>query len=80
MHSHPEKWAAILARQTGVDAADYLAWRKQEVVPPRLVAVDDKAISDQRGAAELFAKAGLIDRTVDLSAFWDRRYTKLLGG
>jgi sulfonate transport system substrate-binding protein len=80
MHGHSEQWATILASQTGVNAADYLAWRKQEVLPPRLVAVDDKAIADQRGAAAVFAKAGVIEKPIDLSVFWDKRFTKLLGG
>lgn len=79
-HTHPDQWAKILASQTGVDAADYLAWRKHEVQSPRLVAVDDKAIADQRGAAAIFAKAGVIDKPMDLSIFWDKRFSKLLGG
>ncbi|MFT3966162.1 MAG: ABC transporter substrate-binding protein [Sphingobium sp.] len=80
MHAHSDEWATILAAQTGVGRADYLEWRRQEKSPPQLVPVDDRAIREQAEAAATFARAGLIEKPLDLRHFWDRRFTALLNG
>lgn len=75
---HDAEWAATLDHTTGIDKAYFLEWRKFRTGPARLVAVDDQAIRDQQGAAEVFRKAGVIDAAFTPGDFWDRRYGALL--
>jgi sulfonate transport system substrate-binding protein len=78
MESNDAAWAAILAKATGIDQSYYLDWRRQKKTPNRLVAIDDKAIADQQGAADLFRRFGVAQGSFDAKPLWDRRFDALL--
>jgi sulfonate transport system substrate-binding protein len=78
MESHDEEWADILAKATGIDRSYYLEWRRLKKTKTRLVPIDDKAIADQQGAADLFRRFGVAQGGFDAKALWDRRFNTLL--
>jgi sulfonate transport system substrate-binding protein len=78
MESHDEQWAEILAKATGIDQSYYLEWRRLKKTKTRLVPIDDKAIADQQGAADLFRRFGVAKGGFDAAALWDRRFNGLL--
>lgn len=78
MESHDEQWADILAKSTGIDHSYYLEWRRLKKNPTRLVPIDDKAIADQQGAADLFRRFGVAHGAFDGRPLWDRRFGPLL--
>ena len=62
---HIEAYAALMARETGLDAAlwrDVLTRRHSLPVP-----VDARLITDQQATADRYHRAGLIDRQIDVT-------------
>lgn len=78
IEENDDAWATILAKETGIDKAFYLAWRAQRETSARLVAIDDKAIADQQSAADLFRRFGVAQDKFDAGPLWDRRFNALL--
>lgn len=67
-------WAGKVADAIGVPVAlvnDQFARRSD---PFTLRRVSDAAIASQQGVADVFAKAGLIGRRVDMRPLWDNRF------
>lgn len=67
-------WAGKVAESIGVPVAlvnDQFARRSD---PFTLRRVTDDAIASQQGVADVFAKAGLIGRRVDMRPLWDNRF------
>jgi len=76
--ANDDAWADTLAKETGIEKAYFLEQRRHDAEPAKLVAVDDKAIADQQKAADVFARAGVIDGTFTAKGLWDKRFSHLL--
>jgi sulfonate transport system substrate-binding protein len=76
--SHPDDWARISAKATGLPAALYLEQRRERSGPTSLVPVDAAAIASQQRIADTFAQAGLIPSHVDVAPLWDSRFKTVL--
>jgi sulfonate transport system substrate-binding protein len=76
--SHPDDWARISAKATGLPAALYLEQRRERSGPTALVPVDAAAIASQQRIADTFAQAGLIPSRVDVAPLWDNRFKTVL--
>ena len=70
--AHPEAWADLVAKATGVPAALYVQQRRERSAPTRLAPVDAAAVASQQAVADGFAKAGVIPAHVDVAPLWDK--------
>lgn len=69
---HIDGYAALMARETGLDAAlwrDVMARRRSVPVP-----IDARLIADQQATADRYHRAGLIDHPVDVAPAFDRTF------
>lgn len=76
--ANPERFAAVVAPEMGVPTDAVLTLLRNESQPRRLVAVDDDAIRSQQDVADVFLKAGVINRQVDVRPLWDRSFNPVL--
>ena len=70
--AHPEAWAALVGKATGVPAGLYLEQFRERSGPTLLGPVDDAAIRSQQSVADAFAQAGVTPGRVEVAPLWDR--------
>ncbi len=75
---NPEQWAAIVADAIAVPKAYVLDSFHRKSSPYSLQPVTPAAIASQQGVADVFAKAGLIPRPVQVAPLWDDRFNTFL--
>jgi sulfonate transport system substrate-binding protein len=73
-----DRYAALLAKTTGVPATAYLQEFKERSTRSRLEPVTEEAIASEQGVADLFFKAGVIPAKVDVRPLWDTSFTSVL--
>jgi sulfonate transport system substrate-binding protein len=77
-NAHLDKWTTIVAKDIGVPR-DYVADQfKHRSDPFELRPVSQAAIQSQQEVANVFAKAGLIPKAVDVRPLWDDRFTAVI--
>jgi sulfonate transport system substrate-binding protein len=77
--THQREWAQIVAKDIGVPQAyvDDQFRRRSDYYELR--PVTDAAIRSQQQVADVFEKAGLLPRPVDVRPLWDNRFNDLIG-
>ena len=75
---NPEQWASIVADAIAVPKAYVLDSFHRKSSPYSLQPVTPQAIASQQGVADVFAKAGLIPKPVQVAPLWDDRFTATL--
>jgi len=70
--AHPEAWAALVGKETGVPADIYLQQYRERSGPTLLGPVNDSAIRSEQSVADAFAQAGVTPARVDVAPLWDR--------
>ncbi|MFE2012238.1 ABC transporter substrate-binding protein [Streptomyces sp. NPDC059491] len=73
---HPDAWAKVWAKETGLPYAVALAAVKRSNGTRVPVALDDAAVASEQRIADTFARLGLIPRTFRFDDFVDRRFNK----
>ncbi|MFF5920090.1 ABC transporter substrate-binding protein [Streptomyces flavochromogenes] len=73
---HPEDWAKVWAKETGLPYEVALAAVKRSNGTRIPVAIDDAAIASEQKIADTFAALGLIPRTFRFADFVDTRFNK----
>ncbi|MFF7140522.1 ABC transporter substrate-binding protein [Streptomyces nodosus] len=74
VHAHPEAWAEVWAKDTGLPYEVALASVRRTNASRVAVAVDQPLIDSEQQIADTFAALGLIPRTVDFAAFVTTRF------
>jgi sulfonate transport system substrate-binding protein len=76
--AHQEAWAGVIAADIGVPKryVDDQFRRKSDVYELR--PVTDAAIASQQQVADVFRKAGLLPRPVDVRPLWDARFNPII--
>jgi len=72
--THPDAWAGLLAKATGVPAAIYLQQRRERSGPTTLGPVDAQAARSLQAVADTFAAARVIPAHLDTAPLWDRSF------
>ena len=72
--AHHAEYAAAQAPLIGVPTAAVQELLDGESQPRRLVAPDDAAVASHQAVADVFYRAGLLPRPVDVSPLWDRSF------
>ncbi|WP_055603291.1 ABC transporter substrate-binding protein [Streptomyces aureus] len=75
---HPEAWAKVWAKETGLPYEVALAAVKRSNGTRIPVALDDAAIASEQKIADTFAALGLIPRTFRFADYVDTRFNKNL--
>ncbi|KQX57333.1 MULTISPECIES: ABC transporter substrate-binding protein [unclassified Streptomyces] len=73
---HPEEWAKVWAKETGLPYEVALAAVKRSNGTRIPVALDDAAVASEQRIADTFAALGLIPRTFRFADYVDRRFNK----
>lgn len=70
--THREEWARIIADNTHqpLDQALQTYTDGESQRPSRIVAISEAAIASEQDVADTFQKAGIFDKTIDVSSFW----------
>jgi sulfonate transport system substrate-binding protein len=74
VYKHPEAWAKVWAKETGLPYEVALASVKQSNGTRVPVAVDDAAIASEQKIADTFEKLKLIPGHVDFKSYADKRF------
>ncbi|QIY61346.1 ABC transporter substrate-binding protein [Streptomyces sp. RPA4-2] len=74
VYDHPDAWAKVWAKDTGLPYAVALASVKRTNASRIAVAVDKPLIASEQRIADTFTGLGLIPHKVDFSAFVDTRF------
>ncbi|MGW3156758.1 ABC transporter substrate-binding protein [Streptomyces sp. NPDC001089] len=74
VHDHPEAWAKVWAKDTGLPYDVALASVKRTNASRVAVAVDQPLVASEQRIADTFTGLGLIPRKVDFSSFVDTRF------
>ncbi|MFF2993233.1 ABC transporter substrate-binding protein [Streptomyces sp. NPDC057950] len=74
VYDHPDAWAKVWAKDTGLPYGVALASVKRTNASRIAVAVDKPLIASEQRIADTFTGLGLIPRKVDFSAFVDTRF------
>ncbi|MYS05509.1 aliphatic sulfonate ABC transporter substrate-binding protein [Streptomyces sp. SID6041] len=75
---HPEAWAKVWAKETGLPYEVALAAVKRSNGTRIAVALDDAAVASEQKIADTFAELGLIPRTFRFADYVDTRFNKNL--
>ncbi|MGW2303555.1 ABC transporter substrate-binding protein [Streptomyces sp. NPDC001809] len=75
---HPEAWAKVWAKETGLPYEVALAAVKRSNGTRIPVALDDAAVASEQKIADTFAELGLIPRTFRFADYVDTRFNKNL--
>lgn len=78
VHRHPEAWAKVWAKETGLPYEVALAAVKRSNGTRIPVAIDKDAIASEQRIADTFAELKLIPRTFDFADYVDNRFDKNL--
>lgn len=76
--AHQDQWAGIVAADIGVPKSYVLDQFARKSASYELRPVTPAAIASQQEVADVFAKAGLLPRPVDVGALWDNRFNTLI--
>ncbi|MGW1893714.1 ABC transporter substrate-binding protein [Streptomyces sp. NPDC002004] len=74
VHQHPEQWAKVWAKDTGLPYDVALASVKRSNGTRVPVAVDKAAVASEQRIADAFSDLKLIPRKIDFSSFVDPRF------
>ncbi|WP_336966433.1 ABC transporter substrate-binding protein [Sphingobium aquiterrae] len=72
--THQDEWATIVAQDIGVPRDYVVDQFRRKSASYELRPVTDAAIASQQQVADVFLKAGLIPRPVDVRPLWDARF------
>ncbi|MEU9860222.1 ABC transporter substrate-binding protein [Streptomyces sp. NPDC047971] len=78
VHKHPDAWAKVWAKETGLPYEVALAAVKRSNGTRIPVAIDKDAIASEQQIADTFAELKLIPRTFDFADYVDNRFDKNL--
>jgi sulfonate transport system substrate-binding protein len=78
INADDDRWASLLAADTGIPKALYLEQLRQRSAPSELVAVSDAAVTSEQAVSNAFAKAGVIPSAVAVAPIWDRSFADAL--
>lgn len=73
-----DKWAGIVAAEIGVPVAYVQDEFRRKSASYELRPVTSDAIRSQQGVADVFARAGLIPKRVDVRPLWDPRFNSVI--
>lgn len=76
--AHSSQWAAIVAADIGVPKSYVLDQFARRSAVYELRPVNDVAIRSQQAVADVFAKAKLIPKAVDVRPLWDDRFNPVI--
>jgi sulfonate transport system substrate-binding protein len=74
VYGHPEEWAKVWAKETGLPYEVALDSVKRSNGTRVTVAVDDDAVASEQKIADTFERLGLIPGHVDFASFVDKRF------
>lgn len=72
--TNQDEWATIVAKEIGVPRAYVVDQFRRKSANYELRPVTDAAIASQQQVADIFHKAGLIPKPVDVRPLWDARF------
>ncbi|MFD2427827.1 hypothetical protein ACFSUK_05585 [Sphingobium scionense] len=72
--AHQEQWAGIVAQDIGVPRDYVLDQFRRKSATYELRPVTPEAIGSQQQVADVFFKAGLVPKRVDVRPLWDARF------
>jgi sulfonate transport system substrate-binding protein len=76
--SNQAEWAGVIAADIGVPKAYVLDQFNRKSASYELRPITDDAIASQQEVANVFLKAGLLPRPVDVRPLWDTRFNDLI--
>ncbi len=76
--SHQDQWTAAIAQEIGVPLAYVRDQFARKSASYDLRPVTAEAIASQQEVADVFARAGLIPKAVDVRPLWDDRFNAIL--
>lgn len=76
VYEHPEEWAKVWAKDTGLPYEVALAAVKRTYGTRISVAVDQEAIASEQEIADTFAELKLVPRRFDFADYVDTRFNK----
>jgi len=76
--AHQDQWAAVVAQQIGVPLAYVQDQFHRKSDHYSLRPVNDAAIASQQAVADVFARAKLIPKPVDVRPLWDDRFNAII--
>ncbi len=74
IQQHPEAWADASAQLMGLPASIFMAQFKSQSQPRMLEPVSPSTIASQQQVADLFYRAGVLARPVDVRPLWDHSF------
>lgn len=72
--THEDEWASVVAKDIGVPRAYVADQFRRKSAPFELRPVTEDAIRSQQQVADVFQKAGLLPKPVDVRPLWDARF------
>ncbi|HEX7782965.1 MAG TPA: ABC transporter substrate-binding protein [Sphingobium sp.] len=76
--SNRDAWAGIIATDISVPKAYVVDQFRRSTAPYSLRPVTQEAIASQQQVADVFGKAGLLPKPVDVRSLWDDRFNDLI--
>ena len=76
--AHQDQWAAVVAQQIGVPLAYVQDQFHHKSDTYSLRPVNDAAIASQQAVADVFARAKLIPKAIDVRPLWDDRFNAII--
>jgi sulfonate transport system substrate-binding protein len=76
--AHQDQWAAVVAGQIGVPLAYVQDQFHRKSATYSLRPVNEAAIASQQAVADVFARAKLIPKAVDVRPLWDDRFNAII--
>ncbi|HEY2203660.1 MAG TPA: ABC transporter substrate-binding protein [Pseudonocardia sp.] len=76
--AHPDQWAALYSRATGVPPAIAASAAPRLALAPAVL--DDAVVASEQKLADAFTAAGLVPGRVDMNGYIDRRYNGAVTG
>jgi sulfonate transport system substrate-binding protein len=75
---HADQWSIAVAKDIGVPLAYVQDQFRRRSEPFSLRPITSEAIASQQAVADVFTKAGLIPRRVDVRPLWDDRFNSII--
>jgi len=77
-NQHWQEWSEALAKEIDVPLPYVVEQVKGRSAPTTLLPVSENSIKSQQEVADVFFKAGLIPKRVDVRPLWDNRYNSII--
>jgi len=77
-NQHWQEWSEALAKEIDVPLPYVVEQVKGRSAPTTLLPVSENSIKSQQQVADVFFKAGLIPKHVDVRPLWDNRYNSII--